>query len=818
MKSTFRIKDSKGIKTFSHNDFPLQIGDGPDADILVANLGKQVIAAHLCLQAEQLFINTLKTDVSVFHNDKALKDSACFSHGDRLQVGSTMIFCREDTDGFSLQVVGQDRADENLSTRLPATVPEERIIKPVPFQPGNSHTPSKLSPGLKRPLGILLGIIFVFLFFSAWFVFTAKQVKIQIDPKPDRVSIKGGIVTPRFGNNYLLRPGSYVLKAFKQGYHQVELPFTVEDEKNRELTILMEKLPGRLSITAYHAEQPSLAVEGAAVYIDDEEIGTTPLSDIEVKPGLRRLVIKAKSYEELRVQLNIEGMDISQPFTFSLVPGWAEVKILTLPRITRVSVNGTHRGETPLILKLAKGTYELELRAEGYKTWHTQLVVEANQPQVLDSIQLQPADGTLALQTEPSGANVMVDGAFAGNTPIDIPLLPDTDHLLHISKAGYEKIEQKVVVASSEIKKLHLELIPYTGVVNFKVAPSDAELSIDGALWGTVPERLRLTAVKQKLEIKKEGYEPYETEITPRPGFPQELNVTLEKKTLTSGTTQKIIKAFNGYSLTLIHSTSFTMGSSRREQGRKSNETLRNIVLKRPFYMGVSEVTNKEFREFLAGHDSGSFKGHSLNQDKQPVVQVTWEQAVLFCNWLSEKEKLPAVYKKQGEELTPQEPLPAGYRLPTEAEWEYCVRFGQNKAALVYPWGDTFPPPSKTLNIADLSARDLLPNYLDTYDDGYPVSAPSASFAPNDLGIHDLGGNVAEWCHDYYSIYSYSPDKRYQDPAGPQQGKHHVVRDSSWRHASISVLRSAYRYYSNDKRIDVGFRICRYAEFPSEKK
>jgi formylglycine-generating enzyme required for sulfatase activity len=228
--------------------------------------------------------------------------------------------------------------------------------------------------------------------------------------------------------------------------------------------------------------------------------------------------------------------------------------------------------------------------------------------------------------------------------------------------------------------------------------------------------------------------------------------------------------------------------------------------------MGVREVNNREFREFFASHDSGSFKGLSLNRDEQPVVQVSWEQAALFCNWLSEKEGLPQVYIKKGEKLLAQDPLSTGYRLPTEAEWEYSARFASNKISLIYPWGDTFPPSSKVLNIADLSTKDLLSAYLGKYDDDYRVTAPVSSFKPNALGLFDLGGNVAEWCHDYYSIYSFSPTALYQDPTGSQQGKHHLVRGSSWQQSSISALRCAYRDYSDDKRIDLGFRICRYAK------
>jgi formylglycine-generating enzyme required for sulfatase activity len=226
--------------------------------------------------------------------------------------------------------------------------------------------------------------------------------------------------------------------------------------------------------------------------------------------------------------------------------------------------------------------------------------------------------------------------------------------------------------------------------------------------------------------------------------------------------------------------------------------------------MGVREVTNQEFKEFLGSHSSGAFSGFNLDSNGLPAVRVTWEQAALFCNWLSARESLPPVYIKKEKGTMASDTLATGYRLPTEAEWEYCARFKDNQARLKYPWGDKFPPTPGTGNYADISAKELLPVYLESYNDTYPVSAPPTKFHENDLGLYDLGGNVAEWCHDYYSIYSYKQKKVYLDPLGPEQGKHRVVRGSSWKHSSISRLRLAYRDYSDNKRSDLGFRICRY--------
>ena len=690
--------------------------------------------------------------------------------------------------------------------------PPERIIQPIPFKPGASRRPSGLASRNRRLLISLLALLLIFLTSALWFVFTAKQVAIEINPNPEQISVRGALLKVRLGSNYLLRPGSYVVKAYKPGYKQLELPLTVTEDANQKVSTTMEKLPGRLTVTAYQQEQPSEAIAGAMVYLDGEMAGATPLTVTEAKPGLRELLIKAENYQDFKTALEIEGMSVQQTINAPLVPGWADISIDSIPTGAGVSLDGTARGETPLRLKLPAGDYQMEISAAHYKTWKSPLEVQAGQHRVLDTVKLLPADGIIKLQTKPPGASVTIDGTFFGQTPVSIPLPPDTDHTLHISKAGYEKTERRVRVASEGLQELNLPLEPLTGIIKFRVTPENAELFINGTPRGPVPRSLTLSAVPQKLKLVKEGYEPYQAEITPQPGFPLEVSISLKKTGTKSSEGSSLIKAHNGYPLLLVRPSSFTMGSSRQEQGRRSNETPREIVLIRPFYMGLREVTNGEFRKYLASHDSGYVKDYSLNQDGQPVVNITWEQAALFCNWLSEKEKLPPAYSQQGGRLISPAPLPTGYRLPTEAEWEYCARFTPDRTPVLYPWGTTFPPPSKTVNIADLSAKGLLPSYFDNYEDGYPVAAPPATFAASALGLYDLAGNVAEWCHDYYSLYPYNPGQRYQDPSGAQEGKHHLVRGSSWKHFSISDVRSAFRDYSSEKRPDVGFRICRYAD------
>ena len=687
-------------------------------------------------------------------------------------------------------------------------------IKPVSFRPPTQARRSKTSRMRRWSIALLLGAFLVLLGTSAWFVFAARQVAIRIDPQPDRLAIHGGIIAPKIGDYYLLQPGGYVLEAAKNCFQPLRQNFEVAGGKKQAFRFMMVKQPGKLSINAYQVNLPSLKLSGALVLIDEKQRGQTPVSGLEVQPGRREIRVQAQNFQELRREIEVVGCGEVQQFDLALIPAWAEISIQSEPDKATVLVDGQPAGATPLTLKLLEGEHDLELQAERYKSWQSRLAVVANQPQKLPIIRLQPADGKLAVLTKPAGANVIIGKQFAGRTPLKLALAANAPHRVQLSKPGYEKAQRTVKLQSGESKSLNIKLKPQMGLINLVVQPADANLFVDGRARGRIPPQLRLLAVEHLLEIKKQGYRAYQTRITPRPGFPQEVKVSLTKLSSAPVAPSEIIRAKNGYGLKLIQPGTFTMGSSRREQGRRSNETLRQIKLQRPFYMGIREVTNKEVRQFLTEHDSGSFKRQDLNRDQLPATGISWRQAALFCNWLSVKEALQPVYVPKGGKLIPAEPVANGYRLPTEAEWEYCARFTPTGTALKYPWGRRYPPSAKAGNFADVSAKDLLSNVLTVYNDGYAVSAPPAQFNINILGLYDMGGNVAEWCHDYYSIYPYSTQKVYVDPMGPASGRHHVIKGSSWRQAGISELRLAYRDYSDSdsERPDLGFRICRYVK------
>jgi formylglycine-generating enzyme required for sulfatase activity len=250
------------------------------------------------------------------------------------------------------------------------------------------------------------------------------------------------------------------------------------------------------------------------------------------------------------------------------------------------------------------------------------------------------------------------------------------------------------------------------------------------------------------------------------------------------------------------------MGASRREPGRRANEALREVEITRAFYIGAREVTNRQFREFRAGHRSGVVSGHSLEVDDHPVVRVSWEDAAAYCNWLSERETLPPAYVASGGSYVLASPPTTGYRLPTEAEWELSARYATG-APTKYPWGESLPVPPGSGNFADQSAEGLVATTIPNYGDSFPATAPVASFAANALGLYNLGGNVAEWISDRYEM---APAASATDPVGPATGEFHGIRGASYLHGSVTQLRLTFRDYGKEPRPDVGFRIARWME------
>jgi len=790
---------------FAAEALPVTIGGDPRADIRLYGVDGMLSIGAL---DGVFFVQPSRDARNLRVGGEPVTGARKLADGDVIALDTARITCAVSGGKLRLAIEATVTAGDTAPPDLEELAREARsedevAITPIAFRPGAAQTGAKR----KRPSwpAAAAGVAFAVLTLLAWFSFTAKSVELVFEPVPATVELPDTVFKLSLADRLLLRSGRHRVHAELDGYYPLDVEIDVGDAPDQRFEFELTKLPG-------YVELATVPEAGAEVLVDGEPVGTTPLT-AEIRPGRHRIEFRAERYlAELR-DIDVEGGGSRQTLAVELTPSWAPVEIVTEPAGATVLVDGEPQGTTPATLEIDAGEHEIEVRLAGYNAWQSKIDVTANEPLALPPVTLVQADGRIELASTPSEAAVSVDGEFRGRTPLTLRLRPGRAHRITLTKPGYEAVTRELSVEADSGRRLTIELPAQYGEIQVSSEPPQAEVWVDGRREAVTPATLRLTALPHTIEVRYEGYSPRSQEVTPRPGFAQTLEFELEPLDDASGSGYpRTIRTGLGQELRLVPAGQFTMGSSRREQRRRSNETLKRVKLSRAFYIGVREVTNAEFRRFKPDHDSGEFAGHSLNGDDQPVVNVSWNDVARYLNWLSINDGLQPVYEERNGNMEPMRPLRNGYRLPTEAEWEWAARIVEREAALLFPWGSELPPPDRSGNFADVSAAKVLGTTLVTYNDGFVVTAPVGSFPADMLGLFDIGGNVAEWVQDYYEVVAEASTEQAIDPLGPERGTFRVVRGSSWRSATDTELGMAFRDYSSSPRDDLGFRISRNLE------
>ena len=637
-----------------------------------------------------------------------------------------------------------------------------------------------------------------------WFLLGARSVAIQLEPESASLQIEGGFDLTIAGRQ-LLRPGEYRLSATAPGHYPLERTVTVTGAQDQTFKLPLLRLPGLLELDTDPA--------GAQVHSDDILIGIGAGEPIVLAAGPHVLTVSAPRHYSTQVSIEIEGMEKKQFQRVELAPAWGTFELISEPAEARVLLDGEEIGVTPLHFEALAGEHELVIHKDGYKSMLLPLSASAGETRPLAPVSLEAADAIVRIRSEPSGANVTAGSVFQGKTPIDVAIDPGKSVTFTLYKVGFQPYSRQLSLKSGEQQTLRARLEALTGKVTITVQPTNAEILVNGKVIRRGASTIELAATEQRLVARAPGYADGEASVTPRPGFPQSVSLKLltEEEARWAGISSVVTTAA-GQEMLLIRPTPFTMGASRREPGRRANETLREVRLERAFYLSRYEVSNEQFREFRARHSSGNIDGRSLNAAKQPVVNISWDDAALYCNWLSERDALAPVYTVSDGSVNAFDSMATGYRLPTEAEWAFAARVGNDGKPYKFAWGNTWPPDGRAGNFADQSAAGIVGQYVQGYQDGEIVSAPVGQFKENWRGFYDQGGNVSEWVHDYYASAASQAGTTRVDPMGPDLGEFHSIRDASYRHGSIVELRLSFRDYGKDGREDLGFRLARYVD------
>ncbi|MFO0850141.1 MAG: SUMF1/EgtB/PvdO family nonheme iron enzyme [Gemmataceae bacterium] len=451
-----------------------------------------------------------------------------------------------------------------------------------------------------------------------------------------------------------------------------------------------------------------------------------------------------------------------------------------------------------------------------------------------------PRPVEVRLRSSPDGATIAQVGTdgqpvpTAERTPATLTL-PPGEHTRVLVKDGFEPARVAINTASRTDYDVTLKPIP-------PPPPSTMRLVVRGQPPGarvTFPDDASakpLDAAAGEYEVKRKpqtvrieatGFETTTLPVSPpadRATQVVEVDGTLKRVPLATEVTNTVRMP-----LRLISAGTFTMGIKGKEEPPLHDQTPREVELTRPFYLGATEVTVGQFRQFLKDSgeqteaersDKGGFgyvKGSpppSFTQRKEftwadpgfkqgddhPVVNVTWNDATAFCKWLSKKES-------------------RRYRLPTEAEWEYAARAN---GAGKFPFGDTAVGPLRgAANVFDQAlaqqfAADL-PRFRAgafPFNDKYPFTAPVKSFKPNEFGLYDMFGNVFEMCEDWYGIL---PNLPRQNPvrtvAASEEGMK-VARGGSFLSFDAEGVAQRYQLQIATPFMDIGFRVVLEADEP----
>ena len=477
------------------------------------------------------------------------------------------------------------------------------------------------------------------------------------------------------------------------------------------------------------------------------------------------------------------------------------IEITSEPSGARVTHNGATAGATPLALEVEGGVHTLDIAHAGHATRTDTVKITHGSPAVERHYQLAQARARVSFELSPGDGVLTVDDRAAA---AEIDLAAGVVHRVRYTKPGYAPRETEIELDPGERRTVTLALDPVFGTVEVRSDPA-AEIVVGGRTVGGTPQRLQLQTVPQTISLTRDGYRTETRTVTPEAGATRRVEVTLRPEAeVRLETAPSQYTNGTGIALKLFRQPgAVTLGTPRGEPGRRANEFVREVRLDRAFYAGVHEVTAGQFRRF-------THPGEPPTADDRPVTGIGWNEAARFCNWLSAQEGLTPVYRFEGDRHAGSSAAADGYRLPTEAEWEWLARKAGRDRQTRFPWGDDARVPARSGNLADESARGRVPVYIPRYDDGFAGVAEIGRFGANAAGLHDLAGNASEWVHDVYDVQPPRTGRTETDPMDTRTGRWHTVKGSSWRSGTLSELRAAWRAGSDAARDDLGFRVARY--------
>ena len=518
------------------------------------------------------------------------------------------------------------------------------------------------------------------------------------------------------------------------------------------------------------------------------------LDNIKLKKGSYSYEITSNNHLTYKSNIEIEKYtdELLVPIILKKID--KSLEISSNPNNARVFLNNAELGITPLTINLDKSNNEIILKKEGYKDKRVQYSVDSNDKSEIRYL-LDEDENIISLRTNPSSASVFVDDEYVGITPLKFSNSRKGN--IKIKKYGYL---DKLISFNNQSKSINISLEKDMAEVQFN-SNVTANILLNGNYIGSTPLKIDIQKIKHNISYEASGYRSIKEAFEPLNDKVQIYKNLLTDKQASLIDSQNNTTNSIGSKLILMNPGTITIGSPKKESRRDINEIQKRVNITKHFFISKNLITQSQFKNFK----------RSTNASDLPINNISWIEAAKFCNWLSRKEGLEQFYIIKNNTLLYFNTKSNGYRLPTEAEWEYAAKSNNpTQGELIYAWGQDRQIRKLVGNIADQSTEGILTNFIPDYDDGFTERSPVGSFRSNQNGLNDITGNLSEWVNDFYSIEIVDPSKIYKDYIGPSVGTTHVIKGSNHYSSTPLQLGLSYRTYGNGPNELVGFRVARW--------
>jgi len=612
------IEDAAGQRRVDEAALPLAIGGKDHAGIVLRDTQAEQVFAYIALSDGHAYLQASEEAAEVFLNHEKLRDSSWLKSGDQIQIGNNLINWTVQGDKVLIDVsYKSQQADLRAPPSPPPVLPasnhnEMPIHTPVTDRANRSRR--------RRKAGIAGAALLIL---AAIYLLISTPVIIQIEPEPDTLQLQGFPPPVTLWGSRLALPGQYTVEAKRQGYIPLREQITIRPGEQATFNYDLTELPGYLGITTTPERVVSLFVDGSETEFDVSRLAA-------ISRGTHQIRIEAARYLPHTQAIEIKGYGQTQQLEINLKPAWASTTISSIPDKAEVHIDGKLIGSTTLVTDIPVGKHEIMLSLAGFKPATRSLDFIPGTTVSLETFKLQTADGRVVVNSQPDGASIRIDGVFQGVTPLDFQLTSNVEHRIQVSKSGYVSSEQKITLKPDSSRELKIALKPEYGIVFLNTGPANASLLIDGKLAASQSGRFRLSIRPHVFKLSKPGYVSQSVTVTPGKGSSQNIGIHLkteqqqvaQQKAITS---PAVITTTAGQTLHLLKpDTQLKMGASRREAGRRANESRRLVAFSRPFYFASKEVSNREYRQFQAAHDSGSMIPARWMERGSTVISNPW--------------------------------------------------------------------------------------------------------------------------------------------------------------------------------------------------